>query len=479
MDVRCERCKAQYVFDDEQVTPSGLAVQCTNCGHLFKVKKKELVVTVPVKPGELDRAPLPASAAARPSGGAPPRSEPREWRVRSPGGGVLTCRELTTVQKWIVEGKIAREAEISAGGDTWKRLGEIEELGSFFAVVEQAERARATPVETPRPPRVPPPPPSGFPPPALPLPPPATLARPPAARPAPAPAPRARSPVRRRGRAALWGAVAALLLVAAAAGAYGFVPGAKEKVRAGVSVVSTAIARGRPTANATPTAGVDPQAAHPERSSVAEAAERSRGTTPTATPTPTSTATATATPTEGSSASEAADRNRGTSPVEEGPAVVAALPQPGSSPAGTAVVSASAEPAAPATEAQAAQQPSRPRGPKALLAEAGRLRARGDYRGALELFGRVASDDPQNADALAGRGLCYLDLSRYAPAAASFEAALELVPAHADALLGLAEAYRAQGRDADAIRRYERYLAEHPDGEEAAVARNAIAELRR
>ena len=53
MDVRCERCRAQYVFDDEQVTPAGLTVQCTNCGHVFKVKKKELVVTVPVKPDEL------------------------------------------------------------------------------------------------------------------------------------------------------------------------------------------------------------------------------------------------------------------------------------------------------------------------------------------------------------------------------------------------------------------------------------------
>jgi tetratricopeptide (TPR) repeat protein len=125
------------------------------------------------------------------------------------------------------------------------------------------------------------------------------------------------------------------------------------------------------------------------------------------------------------------------------------------------------------------EKPARPRGPKALLAEAERLRARGSYARALELYGRVASDDPENVAALTGRGLCYLDLSRYAPAAASFEAALKLVPAHADALLGLAEAYRAQGRDADAVRCYERYLAEHPDGEEAAVARNAIAELRR
>ncbi len=57
MDVRCERCRAQYVVDDAQVTETGLTVQCSNCGHLFKVKKKALVVTVPVKPGEVTDLP--------------------------------------------------------------------------------------------------------------------------------------------------------------------------------------------------------------------------------------------------------------------------------------------------------------------------------------------------------------------------------------------------------------------------------------
>src|SRR5512145_2976616 len=76
MDVRCERCRAQYVFDDEQVTPAGLTVQCTNCGHVFKVKVKELVVTVPVKPGEMEGQPIPATAAApKPAGATPSSSE--------------------------------------------------------------------------------------------------------------------------------------------------------------------------------------------------------------------------------------------------------------------------------------------------------------------------------------------------------------------------------------------------------------------
>jgi tetratricopeptide (TPR) repeat protein len=119
------------------------------------------------------------------------------------------------------------------------------------------------------------------------------------------------------------------------------------------------------------------------------------------------------------------------------------------------------------------------KGPKALLARAKALHAKGDAEAALELFGRVASDDPGNVEAQAGRGLCYLDLENWAPAEASFQAALRLEPDHADALLGLAETYRFQGKKADAIPVYERYLARYPDGEEAQVAKNALAELRK
>jgi TolA-binding protein len=91
----------------------------------------------------------------------------------------------------------------------------------------------------------------------------------------------------------------------------------------------------------------------------------------------------------------------------------------------------------------------------------------------------VIAQDPANAAALVGRGLSQLDLSRYPGAAASFAAALEAEPRNPDALLGLAETSRWQGKKTEAIGYFERYLAEHPDGDEAQVARNAIDELRR
>src|SRR5947209_6012560 len=105
MDVRCERCKTEYEFDDARITEAGVTVKCTSCGHVFKVKKKAVVVNVPVNPGELDQAHAqltqpstsPPSAAAAPNSGA---DRPKEWKVRQSSGNVFTFRELTTLQKW-------------------------------------------------------------------------------------------------------------------------------------------------------------------------------------------------------------------------------------------------------------------------------------------------------------------------------------------------------------------------------------------
>jgi predicted Zn finger-like uncharacterized protein len=454
MDVRCERCRAQYVFDDEQVTPTGLTVQCTNCGHVFKVKKKELVVTVPVKPDEMDGAPIPATAAAPRPGGtpasvpapaagppaahpAPPAAErPREWRVRQANGNTFTFRELTTLQKWIIEQKVSRDDEISHSGDQWKRLGNIAELASFFQVVEAAERSRAQaapPAVTPLPmPAMPvygvtiqtplypaPPPPSGFPPPAyaVPSPPPAPEYR---AEPTPILPPPVHevdlgpdvetAPRRRRGRA--W-ALTLVLLGAAGAAGWVYVPPL-----------------------------LAPPPAPPAEIAVPITIQMRAEPAPAAEPPP-------------------------PEPAADPPAAPVPAPEP-------VIEPALQSPPEPVKVAKGA-----PKGPKALLAQAQRLLAKGDAEGALELFGRVAAQDPENAEALAGRGLCYLDLESYAPAEASFLAALRIDPGEADALLGLAETYRYQGKKMEAVSHYERYLAEHPDGEEAEVARNALSELRK
>ena len=135
MDVRCERCKTEYEFDDARITEAGVTVKCTTCEHVFMVKKKALVVTVPVEPGDAGRPSCPGSPHAD-GGGARAGVEGAPGRA----GTSSHFKELTTLQKWIVERKVTRDDEICLTGESWKRLGNIAELASFFQVVEEAQQ---------------------------------------------------------------------------------------------------------------------------------------------------------------------------------------------------------------------------------------------------------------------------------------------------------------------------------------------------
>jgi len=140
-----------------------------------------------------------------------------------------------------------------------------------------------------------------------------------------------------------------------------------------------------------------------------------------------------------------------------------------------------AEPPAPAPApeaAPAAAAPARPAGPRAVLAQARKARDAGETDRALDLYAKVLSAQPDDVEALTGRGLCYFELGQYAPAEASFRRALQHDLDYPDAIMGLAETYRQQGRKTEALGLFERYLAVHPDGEEAAVARYAISQLK-
>jgi predicted Zn finger-like uncharacterized protein len=405
MDVRCERCRAQYAFEEDQITAAGVTVQCSACGHVFRVTRKELVVTQSIRPGQLADEPPPPSAvpAAR-----HPRAEPSPaWTIRQADGQTLTFSELNTLQRWIVERRVGPDDEVTHGDGSWVRLGSLAELQSFFDVVASADRAEGRLSEgriTSRYPATP------FPPaPAAPPPP------PPPPSPSPAPAPAPAEPVQveldeadlravgRSSRSPTALLVGLLLLVTAGAVAYIFMPalfGRAPPPKAEPAPPPPVAVRAPETPPPPP--GVEPRPVAPE-------------------------------------------------PPPEPPAAKAPEPTP---------------------EPKPRARP--PAGARQLVAEARRLREANKPEPALELYGRALSADPENVDALAGRGLCYFDLEQYAPAEASLQEALRLSPTQADALLGLAETYRARGRKAEAITMFERYLAAHPGGDEAAVARNAI-----
>lgn len=111
MDVTCERCGTEYLFDETLVSERGTAVKCTNCGNLFKV----------YRPGA-------GPEAARP------------WLVRRTDGTSERLESLRDLQRRISEGALSAEDLISRTGDDWKRLGDIAELTSFFETAQQAAR---------------------------------------------------------------------------------------------------------------------------------------------------------------------------------------------------------------------------------------------------------------------------------------------------------------------------------------------------
>jgi len=135
MDVRCEKCQTEYELDEGKLKPGGVTVKCTTCGHMFKVRRRPS--------GHVSSAPLPPSdsmAMRAPLSNGDDGE--RTWLVRLEDGEIKTCRELSTLQKWIISGRVTRECAISRTGKKWKPLGEIGELASFFAIADEARQAR-------------------------------------------------------------------------------------------------------------------------------------------------------------------------------------------------------------------------------------------------------------------------------------------------------------------------------------------------
>ncbi|MBL9037183.1 MAG: zinc-ribbon domain-containing protein [Archangium sp.] len=465
MDVRCPRCQAEYDFDEARIPDDGLTVKCVQCNHVFRVKRREAT--------EL-----------------PPPSPTREWKVRQPAtGNTFSCRELTTLQKWIVEGKIGRDDEISLTGDTWKRLGNIPELASFFQVVDEAAKARAYEAirsATAPPPMAPPPPPAASEtwkgpqfsqlmqqhPPA---PPPPSVPPPdvPAAR-APSPAPelsfddlptaemastrsatssKASRPSRivpsdvrnaqRRPSSMTppdedeltravqrsnwgWGILVVLgLAVGGAAGWYALVYMPEQQRLADEHAAAEQL-----------------RLKKEEETKRAEAEAKAKAD---------------------AEAKAKADAEAAAQAVDAGPPAVVAVAEP--------------------VDAGVAAPPKPKAEPKldfdGMLAKGESLLSAEKPEQAMSMFGRAADLRPDRVEPMVGRGLALLDMGNALAAQASFEQALRLNGRYGPAIMGLAEAYRAQKKNDKAIEAYEKYLDVMPEGSEANVARNNIQRLKK
>ncbi|MBK6847372.1 MAG: tetratricopeptide repeat protein [Proteobacteria bacterium] len=91
--------------------------------------------------------PPPAAHRCQQGAGSAPAAQPspsgalRSWRLRTQSG-VVQLDGLETLQRWVSEGRITRDAEISRTGEAWRRLGDISELEPIFRVAEASRPRR-------------------------------------------------------------------------------------------------------------------------------------------------------------------------------------------------------------------------------------------------------------------------------------------------------------------------------------------------
>jgi len=523
MDVSCPRCKTEYELEDARVPDDGVTVKCTQCAHVFRVKKKALVMTLPVKPEE-------AHAHTE----LPPPAPNREWKIRQANGNVYSCRELTTLQKWIIEGKVARDDEISLTGETWKRLGNIPELASFFQVVEDAQRARALEAlrsvsqkTQPAAQAVPPAPAAGLPPiggitdtwrepgfkapfpseagpqqpqwsqqqqqPPVsaptpqpqwaqqpPPPPPVTAppqqqwAQPPQQQQPPPPPPMSAPPQYQQPQQPppMQGRPSS--------------PGLKETLREqSFSVPPPRYERpppidededdfdkvkggkGKWVAFALIGIALGGAAGYyfavyaPEQ----ERLELQRK--------------ADARAAEDTQREETArlEREKAAEAMRRAAEAAADAGPPDAGPAVVAAVDAGAPDAGP-PDAGKKEKPV-VKDFDYYLAQGDRLREREKAEQALDAYGQAADLEPERVEPLAGRGLALLDMGQPLAAQAAFEQALKLDGRYGPAIMGLAESYRMQNKNELAVTWYQKYLDVRPNGSEADVARNNIERLKK
>lgn len=119
MDVRCPKCSTEYSVSN--IPPEGFSIRCTVCGFKFRIAQQVTVIP------ESNTQQMPALDSGQIQQG--------KWVLRRADGRVDYFKELTTLQRWIVEGRVSENDQISKGGKTWKRLGDMVELTSFFQVV--------------------------------------------------------------------------------------------------------------------------------------------------------------------------------------------------------------------------------------------------------------------------------------------------------------------------------------------------------
>jgi predicted Zn finger-like uncharacterized protein len=437
MDVRCDRCETEYELDDDSVTEGGASVQCTTCGHTFVVGPDGVTIAqiVPTPPGGL--ADLGPQAA--------------DWLLATEDGQTHRFRDLTTLQKWVVERKATREDRVSQRGGPWLPLGEVDELAPFFAVVDQADRARS-----------------------------AEGARRPGGRDADGlaaqPAAGSRAGARRRENGVGGDGMLSARLDSGPAPSLDAGNFSAEDERGDDKFETVTLFRRSRNLKIAGAAGFVVLAIvaavigfrRPQWSPVKPPAPAHAADVPPVAPA--------APPPQAPVPAVAA-----TPPAAAAPVAAAPTSPPGTPPAPAApgvVDPAAAAKVAPADRPNPeSAQPAKPKTYERLVAEADRLMENGRPAAAQKLLDEALAMQPNGVAALSGVGYLYLDRQKPLAAISTFKRALGFSPEFPQAIFGLAEAYRAQGQIALAAENYRKFISVAPGAPDAPAARRQLKEM--
>lgn len=144
----CEKCNTRYRYDASKIPAGGRKMRCSTCGHIFLAMPRTIVAGNPVTPGEGgddDESELQLeeeeNASKKPA--AEPKKDEKKKRILLRQDGTrYAVADTATLQRWIVERRISREAELSLDGEVWEKVSERMDLAPFFSIVERNRKGR-------------------------------------------------------------------------------------------------------------------------------------------------------------------------------------------------------------------------------------------------------------------------------------------------------------------------------------------------
>lgn len=114
MEITCPKCRKPSKHNEAFLGPKGSILRCALCGGLIKIFNR----------GKSDEI------------------GPAMWVVRKSGGEVVQVDRLSTLQKWILDGSVARMDELLRSGEGWVVLESVPELSGLLYLARLNEDAR-------------------------------------------------------------------------------------------------------------------------------------------------------------------------------------------------------------------------------------------------------------------------------------------------------------------------------------------------